>query len=85
MDTNVTTCEIISASKQASEWKKSFICANDDLHQAMLESPLAIFVYAFGVLLIMFLVQRAARPNPYALKKKPKSKAKSNQSQHKDT
>ena len=85
MDTNVTTCEIISASKRASEWKKSFICANDDLHQAMLESPLAIFVYAFGVLLIMFLVQRAARPNPYALKKKPKSKAKSKQIQHKDT
>ena len=56
MDTNVTTCEIISASERASEWKKSFICANDDLHQAMLESPLAIFVYAFGVLLIMFLV-----------------------------
>lgn len=85
MDTKVTTCEIISASERASEWKKSFICANDDLHQAMLESPLAIFVYAFGVLLIMFLVHRAARPNPYALKKKPKSKAKSNQSQHKDT
>ncbi len=85
MDTNVTTCEIISASERSSEWKKSFICANDDLHQAMLESPLAIFVYAFGVLLIMFLVQRAARPNPYALKKKPKPKAKSKQIQHKDT
>lgn len=76
MDNKTTTCEIISASAQASEWKKSFICANDDLHQAMLESPLAIFVYAFGVLLIMFLVQHASRPNPYALKKKPKSGAK---------
>jgi hypothetical protein len=76
MDNKATTCEIISASERVSEWKKSFICANDDLHQAMLESPLAIFVYAFGVILIMFLVQHASRPNPYALKKKPKLKTK---------
>ena len=41
MDTKVTTCDVISASQQASEWKKSFICANDDLHQAMLELPIS--------------------------------------------
>jgi hypothetical protein len=38
------------------------------------ESPLAIFAYAFGVLLVMFLVQHASRPNPNALKKKPQKK-----------
>ena len=70
MDAKVTTCEVISASERASEWKKSFICANDDLHQAMLDSPLAIFVYAFGVLLVMFLVQHSSRPNRLAMKKK---------------
>ena len=74
MDTKVTTCDVISASQQASEWKKSFICANDDLHQAMLESPLAIFVYAFGVLLVMFLVQHSSRPNCMAAKKKSQTK-----------
>ena len=61
MDTKVTTCDVICLSTGL-WWKKSFICANDDLHQAMLESPLAIFVYAFGVLL-MFLVQHSSRPN----------------------
>ena len=70
MDEKKTACEVFSALESTSEWKASFICANDDLHRAMLESPLAIFVYAFGVLLVMFLVQHASRPNPDALKKK---------------
>ena len=84
MDTKVTTCDVISASQQASEWKKSFICANDDLHQAMLESPLAIFVYAFGVLLVMFLVQHSSRPNRMAAKKKSQTKKKVETKQQED-
>ena len=69
MDTKSTTCEIISASERASELKKSFICVSDNLHQAMTESPLAIFIYVIVVFFIMFLVQRAARPSPNMLKK----------------
>ena len=69
MASEATTCEIISASERASEWKKSFVCVNDNLHQAMTESPLAIFIYVIVVFLIMFLVQRAARPSPNTLKK----------------
>ena len=69
MDIKATTCEIISASERASEWKKSFVCVNDSLHQAMTESPLAIFIYVTVVFFIMFLVQRAARPSPNTLKK----------------
>ena len=72
MASKATTCEIISASERASEWKKSFVCVNDSLHQAMTESPLAIFIYVIVVFLIMFLVQRAARPSPNTLKKKQK-------------
>ena len=69
MASKATTCEIISASERASEWKKSFVCVNDSLHQAMTESPLAIFIYVIVVFFIMFLVQRAARPSPNTLKK----------------
>ncbi len=69
MASEATTCEIISASERASEWKKSFVCVNDSLHQAMTESPLAIFIYVIVVFFIMFLVQRAARPSPKTLKK----------------
>ena len=70
-----TACEVFSALETTSEWKTSFICANDDLHRALVESPLAIFAYAFGVLLVMFLVQHASRPNPYALKKSSQKKS----------
>ena len=67
---NQTACAVMSASETASDFKKSFICANDDLHQALLDSPLAIFVYVFGVLLVMFIVQRAAKPLPQKKNKK---------------
>ena len=69
MASKATTCEIISASERASEWKKSFVCVNDSLHQAMTETPLAICIYVIVVFFIMFLVQRAARPSPNTLKK----------------
>ena len=72
MEEKKTACEVFSALETTSEWKASFICANDDLHRALLESPLAIFAYAFGVLLVMFLVQHSSRPNPNALKRKSK-------------
>ena len=67
MDNNSTTCEIISASERASELRKSFICVSDNLHQAMTESPLAIFIYVIVVFFIMFLVQRAASPGASTL------------------
>ena len=62
---NQTACAVMSASETATDFKKSFICANDDLHQALLDSPLAIFIYVFSVLLVMFIVQRAAKPLPH--------------------
>ena len=85
MASEATTCEIISASERASEWKKSFVCVNDSLHQAMTETPLAIFIYVIVVFFIMFLVQRAARPSPNTLKKtKTKIRSKQEEKQKKE-
>ncbi len=61
-DNKTTACEVFSAAENVSEMKRNFICANDNLHEAMLNSPLAIVIYAFAVLFIMFLVQRASAP-----------------------
>ena len=57
-----TTCEVFSAAENVSDLKKDFLCVNDDLHQAMLDSPLAIVIYALAVLFVMFLVRRASAP-----------------------
>lgn len=67
---NLTACAVMSASETASDFKKSFICANDDMHQALLESPLAISAYVFGVLLVMLIVQRSAKTMPQKEDKK---------------
>ena len=67
---NQTACAVMSASETASDFKKSFVCVNDDMHQALLDSPLAIFAYVFGVLLVMFIVQRSAKTMPQKEDKK---------------
>jgi hypothetical protein len=54
------SCDSVMASQTASDFKKSFIYAGDQLHEAMLNSPLSVLVYAFGVLLVMGLVNRAS-------------------------
>lgn len=75
---NATTCQIIQASERASDMRKNFICAQDSMHQAMLETPWPILFYAASVLFIMYLVQRAAnvphRTPEYEARKKEAQK-----------
>ena len=37
-----------------------FICANDQLHEAFVNSPLVVIIYVFAVLFIAFLVFRSS-------------------------
>ena len=78
---NLTTCQIIQASERASDMRKNFICLQDSMHESMLRSPWPIILYAFSVLFIMYLVQRAANvphrtPEYEADQKKSKSSKK---------
>jgi hypothetical protein len=57
---NKTVCKIFEASERASNFKKSFMCAQESLHDGLMSSPLPIFVYALSVLFVAFLVQRSA-------------------------
>ena len=57
---NKTVCEIFEASERASNLKKSFMCAQESLHEGLISSPWPIFIYALSVLFIAFLAQRSA-------------------------
>ena len=57
---NKTVCEIFEESERASDFKKSFMCAQESLHDGLMSSPWPIFVYALSVLFVAFLVQRSA-------------------------
>lgn len=57
---NKTVCEIFAASEQASDLKKSFMCAQESLHDGLVSSPWPIFIYALSVIFIAFLAQRSA-------------------------
>ena len=68
---NKTVCEIFAGSERASDFKKSFMCAQESLHDGLMSSPWPIFVYALSVLFVAFLVQRSAtRYVPNSDKKK---------------
>ena len=56
----LSTCDVVSASERASDFKKNFICSNDALHEQMLNSPWPVIMYAFSVLFVMYLVKRAS-------------------------
>ncbi|NBT41579.1 MAG: hypothetical protein EBT20_14120 [Alphaproteobacteria bacterium] len=56
-----SACAVLKASG-AGEMRTRFVCAHDALTDGFLNSPAVVFAYVFGVLLVMFLVQRAARP-----------------------
>lgn len=56
-----SACAVLKAAG-ADEMRIRFVCAQDALTQGFLNSPAVVFAYVFGVLLVMFLVQRAARP-----------------------
>ncbi len=55
-----STCEQIQQSERASDIKKDFICANDQLHEAFVNSPLVVIVYVIAVLFVAFLVFRSS-------------------------
>ena len=55
-----TTCEVFQKSETASDIKKDFICANDQLHEAFVNSPLVVIIYVVAVLFIAFLVFRSS-------------------------
>lgn len=56
-----SACAVLKAAG-ADQMRIRFVCAQDALTQGFLNSPAVVFAYVFGVLLVMFLVQRAARP-----------------------
>ena len=74
----IRACDVMSAAEHVSDFKKNFICQNDMMHDALLNSPWPVLMYAFGVLFILFLVKRAADiPHRAAaqLNRKPKDNA----------
>ena len=68
---NKTICEIFESSERASDLKKSFMCAQESLHDGLISSPWPIFIYALSVVFIAFLAQRsAARKAIHSVKEK---------------
>ena len=64
---NKTVCEIFEASERASDLKKSFMCAQESLHDGLVSSPWPIFIYALSVIFIAFLAAAfLTPPDPFS-------------------
>ncbi len=66
---NKTICELYESSVEVSEFKKSFMCAQESLREGLMSSPWPVIVYALGVIFVAFLIQRVATSNSNQSKK----------------
>ena len=60
---NKTICELFESSVEASDFKKSFMCAQESLREGLMSSPWPVLVYALSVICVAFLIQRVATSN----------------------
>jgi lysylphosphatidylglycerol synthetase-like protein (DUF2156 family) len=65
-----SACAVLQAA-EVGETRTRFVCAQDALTESFLNSPAVVFAYLFGVLLVMFLVHRAAQPVKNSGQKEP--------------
>ena len=66
---NKTICELFESSVEVSEFKKSFMCAQESLREGLVSSPWPVLVYALSIIFVAFLIQRVATSNPNRSKK----------------
>ena len=52
---NKTICELFESSVEVSDFKKSFMCAQESLREGLMSSPWPVIVYALSVIFVAFL------------------------------
>jgi hypothetical protein len=56
------TCTILSNTEGVSEFRKKFVCVNDNLHENMQEHPEVLMLYVLTVIFIMIFLKIVTRP-----------------------
>ena len=63
-DDKMNACQVLSQSERVSEFRKDFVCMNDNLHEGLQEHPHVLILYVAMVIFVMVFLKLVTRPAP---------------------
>ena len=60
----MNTCQILSQSETASEFRKDFVCLNDGVHESLQNHPHVLILYVAMVIFVMVFLKLVTRQSP---------------------
>ena len=60
----MNACQVLSQSERVSEFRKDFVCMNDNLHEGLQEHPQVLILYVAMVIFVMVFLKLGTRPAP---------------------
>lgn len=58
----MNACQVLSQSERVSEFRKDFVCMNDNLHEGLQEHPQVLILYVAMVIFVMVFLKLVTRP-----------------------
>ena len=60
-DEKMNACQVLSQSERVSEFRKDFVCMNDNLHEGLQEHPQVLILYVAMVIFVMVFLKLVTR------------------------
>jgi hypothetical protein len=60
-DDKMNACQVLSQSERVSEFRKDFVCMNDNLHEGLQEHPQVLILYVAMVIFVMVFLKLVTR------------------------
>ena len=57
----INACQVLSQSERVSEFRKDFVCMNDNLHEGLQEHPQVLLLYVAMVIFVMVFLKLVTR------------------------
>jgi hypothetical protein len=60
-DDKINACQVLSQSERVSEFRKDFVCMNDNLHEGLQDHPQVLILYVAMVIFVMVFLKLVTR------------------------
>ena len=57
----MNACQVLSQSERVSQFRKDFVCINDNLHEGLQEHPQVLILYVAMVIFVMVFLKLVTR------------------------
>lgn len=57
----MNACQVLSQSERVSQFRKDFVCMNDNLHEGLQEHPQVLILYVAMVIFVMVFLKLVTR------------------------